>query len=321
MSYKDIVKGFDIVGVAQTNNKVVDYAKKGALKGKYLGFPNIHEHYSMSLPGVTDWTGMPQSGKSEVLMECLFNTSMFYGWKHLLYMPDVGNSTEIVADLIHKHTGKSFEKRYKNHITEEEISRSLPWVMEHFLILTKMDLSAKITPYEFWELAVKIKNEVGLQTASIDAWKDMSHKREKEFGRTDQYLEDCLSYRNAMAEENLMHFHDIIHPTRTDKGVDGHRKPPTMYDMKGGTEWANSGKNLISVHRPYGAKNMVEIYFNKIKPRSIGSTGMTELHFDIALRKYYVDDNGAKRYATKDIYKMNAQQVMDMDEDADDLPF
>lgn len=323
--YKDIIKGFDIVTPADINNKVVEYAKQGALKGKYLGFPNIQDHYTMSLPGVTDWTGFPQSGKTQVLMEFLINTSKFYGWKHLIYFPDVGNEVEVISDLLHKITGKTFDNKYKNHITDFEIATELPWLLEHFKILTKKDLKAKLTPYQFWDLAVKIKGEEGLHTASIDAWKDMKHNI-TDFGRDDKYLEDVLSYRNSIAEQHFLHLHTIIHPLKTEKDAAGNRKPPTPYDMKGGTEWYNNAKCSITVHRPSGETNLVELYFNKIKPRSIGKVGVDTLNFDLKSFRYYFDNQGETVFATKDIYKPEKQKTAEITfdnpgGDEDDLPF
>lgn len=317
-------QGFKISRPGTITEKMNQYRDKGALQGVYLGFPDINKFYTMSLPGVTDWTGFPRSGKTEVVTEFLMNTSVFYGWKHLLYLPDVGNEDDIYSDLIHKYTGKTFDKRFKNYITEEEIARATPWITEHFKVLVKEDPKAKLTPYEFWDLAVEEKELSGIQTATIDAWKDMSHSREKDFGRTDQYLEDVLAYRNALAEKYFLHFHTIIHPLKTDKDSAGNRKPPSPYDIKGGTEWFNNGKNMITVHRPTGEANKTELFFNKIKPRSIGSEGVGELSFDIRTRRYFFDDMGTPVFATKDKTSSKKNQMaMDLmdNEEESDVPF
>ncbi len=80
--------------------------------------------------------------------------------------------------------------------------------------------------------------------------------------------------------------HTIIHPKLTEK-VNGVRTPPSPYDLKGGSEWFNSGKSMITIHRPDVMHNLVEIHFNKIKPRSIGQIGKCELFFDINTLTYY----------------------------------
>jgi hypothetical protein len=266
-----MMDGFKITEPQDVLKQLKDYRNNYHEKGVYLGFEELDRHYSMQLGNCTDWTGYPMSGKTQVLMELLMNTSIFYGWKHLIYFPDVGNNVEILADFINKKTSKSFDPKKPNTITDEEIEREIEWVTNHFKVLTKIDVKAKLTPMQFWDMAAEIKKTETLHTASIDSWKDMSHPYDQ-YGGYATYLEFCLPYRNHIAEEHNLHLHTIIHPKLTEK-VNGVRNPPTPYDLKGGSEWFNSGKSMITVHRPDTMHNQCEIYFNKIKPRSVGSIG------------------------------------------------
>jgi len=214
-----VVKGFEITQAGDVIDKLFTYRDKYHEKGKYLGFRALHEHYSMSLGNCTDWSGFPMSGKTQFLMECLVNTSLMYGWKHLVYFPDVGSNVEIIADLIHKVTGKTFDPEKKNAITDQEITRSIDWITQHFKVLTKRDVKAKMTPF----------------------------------------------------------------------------------DLKGGSEWINSGKCQITIHREDITNNIVDVYFNKIKPRSNGNVGRIQMYFDIEKFVYY-DEVGIHRtkvYAQK----------------------
>lgn len=285
METKLAINGFKVTEPSDVLDKLKAYRDNYHEKGVYLGFEKVDEFYSMQLGGCTDWTGFPMSGKTQVLMELLMNTSVFYGWKHLIYFPDVGNNVEILADFIHKKTSKSFDPKKPNTITDEEIEREIKWVTDHFKVLTKVDVKAKLTPMQFWDMAAEIKKTEGLHTASIDSWKDMYHDYEK-YGGYATYLEFCLPYRNHIAEENELHLHTIIHPKLTEK-VNGVRSVPTPYDLKGGSEWFNSGKSMITIHRPDVMHNLVEVHFNKIKPRSIGKIGKCELHFDLNTLTYY----------------------------------
>ena len=97
-----------------------------------------------------------------------------------------------------------------------------------------------------------------------------------------------------------MHLHTIIHPKLTEK-ENGIRKPPSPYDLKGGSEWANNGKNMITIHREDIMNNAVDVYFNKIKPRSNGNVGRIQMYFDVEKFVYY-DEMGihqTKEYAKK----------------------
>jgi len=331
-------KGFKLLTRDDCYNDLLKYREQGAIRGVFLGFPILHEYYTISLPGVTDITGFPQSGKSEVLLEWLLNTSLYYGWRHLLYVPDVGDKNEILSILIHKITGKTFDKRFvnSNYITEEEVTKEIDWVLNHFIILHKEDLGSNMTPYEFWNLASELKIQYqgkgGLHTATIDSWKDMKHgigMDGESFGRDDKYLEDVLSYRNSMSELHKMHFGTIIHPIKTEADKDGQRKPPTPYDLKGGSEWYNSGKCMITVHRQSGHQNAVDIMITKAKPKSVANVGKVEMFFDRTIARFYWDDAGINTYANDKNIKPKAllisqeqeQSSIGFDDEPDDLPF
>jgi hypothetical protein len=303
-----MIEGFKITEQGDVCDKLYKHRDNYHLKGKYLGFELLHKHYSMSLGNCTDWTGYPQSGKTQFLMECLINTSKFYEWKHLVYFPDVGNNVEIVADLIQKKTGKSFDPNANNVITDKEITYAMEWVIRHFSIVTRENTKGKITPQSFWEWAAELKSEYGLHTASIDSWKDMNHDYEK-YGGYAQYLEYILPLRNHIAEENNLHFHTIIHPKLTEK-ENGKRNAPNPYDLKGGSEWYNSGKCMITVHRENPEYNEADIIFNKIKPRSNGEPGMIKMKFDKSSLCYYLDENIGGNFVKLFACEENKQQTV-----------
>jgi len=321
-----MIDGFEILEQSSLSNDMIQYLKKGSLRGEYLGFPSFNEKYTMALPGCTDWTGSGGSGKSEFLLENLINTTLFYGWKHLLYVPDVGTRQEIVSILIHKLSGKTFDKRYKNLITEEEVYKHLPWVTEHFKILYKKDKKKKLTPYQFWDLFIQmhIKDPM-IKTSTIDSWKDMKRyvgRDNETIGRDDLYLEDVLGYRNDLCDLFDVHFHIIIHPLKTEKDKNGNRLPASPYDLKGGTTWFDAGKCMITVHRVDGTANEVQVIVTKAKPGTVASLGPTTFYFDSTLRKYYWEDTQGKHYAKKERVSL-IDRVFEKtnDEYEDDLPF
>ena len=293
-----MIKGFKISKGSDYFGKLVKHRDTYNDRGKYLGFKGIDEIYNMQLGTCTDWTGTPGSGKTQVLMEMILNTSKYYGWKHLVYFPDVGTDIEIISDLMHKLTGKTFNPKYNNTISDDEIAQNLDFIFAHFFIMTKENTKAKMTPYEFWDYAVELDNEIGIQTACIDSWKDLNHDTSK-FSRDDKYLEDVLSYRNDVAERNNLHLHTIIHPKLVAK-ENGKRPAPTPHDLKGGSEWFNNGKTMITVHRENPDGIECQVIVNKAKPRSSGKKGFCTLEFDIAKLVYYEFESGGKQYANQD---------------------
>jgi len=302
------MKGFKILEHSDIEKDLELYHRLGAKKGVYLGFKSMKDFYSMRESGVTDWTGYPSSGKTELLLECLFNTANFYGWKHLLYVPDIGDEIEVMSILIHKYSGMTFDKKYPNYISIQDVWRSSSWLLEHFKILKKTDPKASITPIEFWDFAIECKKEFGIQTATIDSWKDMRHDYSLHGGYA-QYLSHVLPYRNMISEQHNIHLHTVIHP-KTPRRLDGKIVHPDVDDMEGGAQWNNSGKVIISLHRESKEANHVDVKMLKIKPKIVGKWGFFAINFDLSKSRYFdinSEIGGTKEYATKEIIESKPQ--------------
>lgn len=328
-----------ILEVDEIRDEIIDLYKTGGGKTYYVGFKCLGRHYSVMAGSCTDWTGLPGSGKTELLLECCMNQNRFYGHKHLLNMPDAGSNKEIVAKLLHKVSGKQFQEFYYNdegdrvkiedRLTLTEIDKLLPRVLDTFKVYTKKDSKSRSkasTPSEFWEYAVENKEKLDIFSAIIDSWNYMKHDTEK-FTREDKWLEATLSYRNELAESSGLHFHTIIHPKSEKKNKEGKVVMPDMFSLKGGSEWANNGKSIIIVHREWGSP-FTDVKVNKAKPAIVGVKGMTCLSYDVKTAKYYELINGQKKYAEPLEGELPPYQPLNNDilsnfrtEDVDDLPF
>ncbi len=301
-----------ILKLEDIKDKVFDYYCNGGGKTFYAGFNTLSNHYNIKEGGVTDWSGYPGSGKTELLLQILINCTKWYGHKHLIYMPDAGSNEEVVAKLIHKYTGKQFEEffynslgeqiKVKNRITEAEMFRIMPDILEAFKIYVpkkenKSTRSKAITPIEYWDFAAENKKELGIFSAVIDSWNYMKHDVKDQ--RNDQWLEEVLSYRNELAERNGLHLHTIIHPKSASKDKNGKTIMPDMHHLKGGSEWANNGKTIIIVHREFQSK-ITDIKIHKAKPRIVGIQGLSALQFDLDYGGYYEMINGKRQYSHKE---------------------
>ena len=324
----NLPQGFEILTYQNSVESLKTYREKGALRGVYLGFPLLDEHYTMSTPGVTDWTGYGGSGKTEFVLELLLNTSLFYGWKHLLYVPDVGDKDEILANLIHKLSGFTFDKRYSNYISEFDTDKNLQWILEHFYIIYEKEAGTNITPFQFWDYAAYASKEFNIKTATIDSWKDMDINVMPDgtlIARDDKYLEKVLKYRNKIADMYKIHLHTIIHPTNIPADKDGKRPPPKPFNLSGGAQWMNSGRTMVTVHRIDGTANEVDIIINKAKPKSVAKLGTVRMFFDVKTARFYTDNFGQKVFANhiyeKPIALSLSESSIFEDNIDDSLPF
>tara|TARA_R110000744_G_scaffold130753_1_gene238506 strand:- start:37 stop:951 length:915 start_codon:yes stop_codon:yes gene_type:complete len=253
--------------------------KHGRPEGSRLGLKSFDDNLTFVKGGCTDVTGYPFYGKSVFLKEVLVGLTVNSGWKHCLYMPDDGSDVEIISNFIHKLTGKEVDNP-KNKITEKEIAKVYGNVCEHFMMVSS---AINIEPEAFWELAKENKCD----SAVIDSWNYMAHKGEP---TSPDYLRKILSLRNRFMQVNNMHSFIVIHPKNPDpKSVkDGSVNKPSVYDLMGGSEWNNNGKNIVVVHKnskenhePY------QIHVDKVKPKHYGNIGTCTLSMDWRSQRFY----------------------------------
>ena len=278
-----MIKGYKIVDADEVMSRTEKYHKDGAEPGVYVGYEAFNGLYSMKLGSCTDWTGAPQSGKTQLLMQLLHYTSVAYGWKHTLYVPDMGELEEIMDILIHIHTGKTIDPRYANRISLQEMFSANNWLLDNFFILDAEPEAPPLTSVQFWEYVC----ETRCQTGVIDSWKDMSHDYSKHGGNYARYLSEVLPRRNALAQRFKKHFHTVIHPKNARRGKNGDKQNVDVDDMEGGAQWNNSGKSIIGCNRDTFDTTIIDIDILKAKPRIVGKRGMLQLEYDVVRGQYF----------------------------------
>ena len=257
--------------------------KNGIPEGSKVGLNAFDEQLTFVKGGCTDITGYPFYGKSLFLKEIMMGLAINHNWRHCVYMPDDGSDTEVISNLLHKMTGKTFTKGYPNTITEKEISKHSSQLLDRFKFISAEN---NIEPEAFWNYA----KENDCNSACIDSWNYLAHKGEP---TNPEYLRKILSIRNRFMEINKMHSFIIIHPKNPDpKQVkDGSVKKPSVYDLMGGSEWNNNGRNIVVVHKN-GKENHEPYIINvdKVKPKHYGQLGEVMLSMDWAKQRFYQFD-------------------------------
>lgn len=265
-------------------DELMELRKNGIPTGDNIGLKSFDELLTFVKGGCTDITGYPFFGKSLFLKEVIMALSINKGWRHCLYMPDDGSDTEVISNLLHKMTGKTFEKDYPNTITEKEIAKYSSSLLDKFKFISA---EHTIEPEAFWNYA----KENNCDSACIDSWNYLAHKGEP---TSPDYLRKILSTRNRFMEVNNMHSFIIIHPKNPDpKQVkEGKVRQPSVYDLMGGSEWNNNGRNIIVVHK--NGKEYYEPYHinvDKVKPKYYGNIGECILSLDWAKQRFYQYDS------------------------------
>lgn len=288
-------KGYRILDYNEAMPALEKYHKNGGEPGVYVGYECLSPYYTMKLGSCTDWTGLPQSGKSQLMLQLLYYTSATYGWRHLLCVPDIGEYIEVLDILVHIHTGQSINPKYRNQISLQDLFKKCNWLFEYFKILEPEDNSTEmLSPEDFWRYAVT----QDIHTAVIDSWKDMFHDYSKHGGNYARYLSHTLSLRNKLAQNHKKHFHTVIHPKNPRRNKEGVIQTPSTDDMEGGAQWNNSGKSILCVHRATFDTRIADIMVLKAKPRIVGERGLCYLEYDPVRGSYFErDDKMASYYA------------------------
>jgi len=273
-------------------DQLMSLHKNGLPEGSRIGLKSFDSQLTFVKGGCTDITGYPFFGKSLFLKEIMMGLTLNQGWRHCVYMPDDGSDTEVISNLMHKLTGKTFQKDYPNTITEKEISKYSTQLCDSFKFISA---EHNIEPEAFWNYAKENK----CTSAVIDSWNYLAHKGEP---TNADYLRKILSLRNRFMDINKMHSFIIIHPKNPDpKQVkDGSVKKPSVYDLMGGSEWNNNGRNIVVVHKDSKENHHpYKITVDKVKPKYYGELGECVLHIDWASQRFYEFDHiyNTKKYA------------------------
>ena len=286
-------------------NGLLKVVEHGFESGKYLGYPeSIDKHYSVLDGSCTDLTGYPHSGKSYIVLDWELNLSLEYGYKHLLYVPDMGDALEVYADLVHRVVMKTTDPKYLNRCTVADFSKEFEWIYEHFHIVSDTEI---FTPLDFWNRVGKD----GYNTGLVDAWFNLDHTAQAG-RRDDQYLNDILSKRNKLAEKYKCHYFTVIHPKGPDGTCykDGVLQSPTTHRLNGGAAWNNNGKTILSVHREDFRQPFFNINFLKVKPRRVGETGSCAINVNWALgRLYDINQQGQDQFAFNNKYTTKPEPI------------
>ena len=108
----------------------------------------------------------------------------------------------------------------------------------------------------------------------------LDHSRTSHLQET-EYISQALSQIRRFTRQHQVHGWLVAHPTKLQKGNDGHYPVPTAYDIAGSAHWRNKADNVLSVWRDVtDTDHRVQVHVQKIRFREVGQVGMVELMFD-----------------------------------------
>jgi twinkle protein len=95
-----------------------------------------------------------------------------------------------------------------------------------------------------------------------------------------EYVSLLLGKVKRFAQNHGVHVWFVAHPAKMQR-ENGNLPTPSLYDISGSANWANKADIGIVVYRdPERAPNMADIYFRKVRFKSVGKIRVVRLRYD-----------------------------------------
>jgi len=308
------VKNENVFRLSDVEKELWTLSEEGLKKGAYLGFPELHQYYSIKRGSTSYIVAPPSTGKSAILWEFQINLAQFSGWKFLLFSPETGNATAIYAELLWAYMKKPFKKNKFLNASDKEKKEAMKFVSEHFFIVDSgvRDMTLEMC----YKAVLDLEEEEGIKIDGmlIDPFTDIALNSPN---ATHEAIGEALTKTRKFSMQYDVHTFIAFH-TRAMQNVKfkdsiGNTKdyppPPSMYDIAGGQMGSRKGMFIIGLWRtPAGyldkdgeeyMENETVVEILKDKPKAVGKKGSVRLYYDKWSTRFYMyDKQGNKVYAS-----------------------
>lgn len=288
----------DVVYLENVRGRMLHQFKNGKEKGTSTYFESLDPHFTWKRGEVTVMGGIPNHGKTTILLQLMLIKSVKEGLKWAVFSPENSPADEFYDPLIEAYIGKGVDPAYPaSQMSEEEYCKGMDFVGAHFFyVFPEQDVPTPVyINSKFKELIVRY----GVDGCLIDPFNQMDKFKEWDTSKTDQYISDFLTHEKRFAQMHNVYKLIIAHPVKQQKNKDGGYDPPTAYDLHGGSMWYNKCDNILCYHRPYirDEYRSTEGLFisQKIKKQKlVGLPGEIELNYDRKTGRYL--ENGVSPF-------------------------
>lgn len=273
----------------------------GKKRGETTRFRTIDPHFTWKKGFVYCWTGYPNHGKTELLLQLAIAKSIHDKWNWVLFLPEnMGSSEagemtaeEIFDTLIHAYIGKTTDPYYKtSQMSMDEYLNGIEFVNKHFTIIYPCELKTPETILRYLQYVCETEKVDGIV---LDPWNKMIHNYS---GLLDEYLASRFAMVKDFAIRNHIIFNIVEHPKSVLKQADGTMPIPDAYSLRGGAMWNNAMDVIVSVFRPNYQRDKTDRSVNFIShkirnQKLVGTPGTIDLEFDRKSNRYFEYDGNS----------------------------
>lgn len=198
-------------------------------------------------------SGVPNHGKSTLMLNVVCNLAKLHGWPSYLYVPE--NEAYLWHKLRRIFGERGFDEFAKSlcFVQSAEIQsynqepKTLTWVLDHAIAAIKND---------------------GVRLLLIDPWNEIEHARPRDMTMGD-YITQCLMWLKQFARAHNVAVILVAHPTKSHASD---KRKPTLYDVEGSAAWFNKSDNGLIVGRDPDTDHMT-VTSSKVRERGAGKRG------------------------------------------------
>jgi twinkle protein len=287
-------KDFPIEGIININNiwkSVLSYNEKG-VKNYSIGLEGSESYFKMAMGEWSVVSGIPNSGKSDVLDQVLCNIAVDHDFRCAMFSPE--------SFPYEGHIKRIANKLMSKNCSNEDLNEVKDFIEEHFYWI-KIDLE-NLTLQAILEAFKQLVFQKGINVCVIDPWNMLDHSAQRDHS----YIGKTLSQITQFCQQTNTHLFLVAHPRKIES-ESGQYKKPTLYDISGSADFFNKAYNGLIVYRCIGLKtsygsDAIKIFIEKVKRKENGQLGYFELAPDFKNGGVYkpVSENNKKFEIIKD---------------------
>lgn len=261
--------------------------ENGTSHGETTRIPELDKHLTFKTGNVYTWTGYTNEGKSEFIRYLHVIKSAFDDWKHAWYPPENLPLKNFYGKIIHTYIGKSIDKRYSGVMNDDEFSKGIEFVRDHFYVIDP----EVPTVESILEKAVYLIRRYGVKTVVLDPYNQIDHDvREGEH----LYIAKFFSKLKAIARRYDVIVFVIMHQTTPKVEAGKNYDKPNKYRVKGGGTAADKSDVMGYTQRPEFNLDTQDrrVVCGTLKIREkeiIGYEGEVEFMYSPASGRYLID--------------------------------
>jgi twinkle protein len=263
-----------LYGALHYSDQVFDLIARGEDRGVSTGLANLDEIYRIAPSKLSIFTGIPGSGKSELIDQIMVNLAEEQNWSFAICSFE-NRPADHLCKLLEKRVRKP-----RKDMTEDEVTSGLSWANNHFSFI-RQDDGQDCTIESILERARVAVLRYGCRGLVIDPYNYLQRSEDK---TETLWVSDMLTSVRQFAEGHGCHVWFVAHPQKLQRHG-GEVPMPGGYDISGSAAWFAKADAGISVGRGQG-EGITHVRSWKTRDKWLGKLGDAALAYQIETGRY-----------------------------------